>query len=655
LFVDDDRVDRLAFERFMGKEKPPFDYFLAASIKEAGGILSKERIDVVVTDYLLGDGNALALMKQYDEIPTIVVTGKGDEEVAVAAMKAGAYDYLIKDSWGGHLKTLPITVEKALSRKRTEEELTQYRERLEEVVEERTAALLEEVDRRKQTEEVLRIKEYAIESSVTAFIIASLDSRLEYVNQSFLNMWGYADKDEVLGRKIESLGRKPGEMRAAVDVTREKGKYWGEFTALRKNGEVFELQCALSLVTDIEGRPIRLSGTFLDISEKKRLEQQFRQAQKLEAVARLAGGVAYDFNNLLTIIGGYTDLLLKQVDRQEPIYKKIGQIHRAAKRAETLTDQLLAFSRKQAMQPRVLALNDLIRYSRRMLERLIDDNIELITRLAPDLGNIRGDPGQIEQVVMNLVINSRDAMPAGGKLIIETANVVMKKGNAQFPENMQAGTYVSLTVTDTGIGMDKETQARIFEPFFTSRAEGGGSGLGLSTVYGIVRQSGGYILVDSKPGQGTTFRLYFPRVDEPIVPEDEKKPEISESFLRGSETILVVEDDDEVRQLICSGLLHFGYEVLEAADSGAALRTAKKTKATLHLIITNVVMARMSGQQLVKRVLKIHPAMKVLFVSGFSDDSLFKDNALTGKGRFLQKPFTRSQLLSTVREILDQP
>lgn len=639
----------------MEKEKPPFGYFLAASIKEAEGILSKERINVVVTDYLLGDGNALALIKQFDEVPTIVVTGKGDEEVAVAAMKAGAYDYLIKDSRGGHLKTLPITVEKALSRKRTEEELIQYRERLEEVVEERTAALLEEVDRRKQTEEVLRIKEYAIESSVTAFIISSLDSRLEYINQSFLNMWGYTDKDEVLGRKIESLGRKPEEMRAAVGVTREKGKYRGEFTALRKNGEVFELQCALSLVTDLEGKPIRLSGTFLDISEKKRLEQQFRQAQKLEAVARLAGGVAYDFNNLLTIIGGYTDLLLKQVDRQEPIYKKISQIHRAAKRAETLTDQLLAFSRKQAMQPRVLALNDLIRYSQRMLERLIDENIEMMTRLAPDLGNFRGDPGQVEQVIMNLVINSRDAMPAGGKLIIETANVVMKKGDGEFPENMQPGKYVSLAVTDTGIGMDKETQTRIFEPFFTSRAEGGGSGLGLSTVYGIVRQSGGYILVDSKPGQGTTFRLYFPRVDEPIVPENEKKPEISESFLRGSETILVVEDDDEVRQLICSGLLHFGYEVLEAADSGAALRTAKKTKAPLHLIITNVVMARMSGQQLVKRVLKMHPTMKVLFVSGFSDDSLFKDNALTGKGRFLQKPFTRSQLLSTVREILDQP
>jgi two-component system cell cycle sensor histidine kinase/response regulator CckA len=655
LFVDDDRVDRLAFERFMRKEKPPFDYFLAASTKEAVGILSKERIDVVVTDYLLGDGNALALMKQFDEIPTIVVTGKGDEEVAVAAMKAGAYDYLIKDSQGGHLKTLPITVEKALSRKRTEEELIQYRERLEEVVEERTAALLEEVVRRKQTEEVLRIKEYAIESSVAAFIIASLDSRLEYVNQSFLNMWGYADKAEVLGRKIESLGRKPEEMRAAVDVARDKGKYRGEFTALRKNGEVFELQCALSLATDIEGKPIRLSGTFLDISEKKRLEQQFRQAQKLEAVARLAGGVAYDFNNLLTIIGGYTDLLLKQVDRQEPIYKKISQIHRAAKRAETLTDQLLAFSRKQAMQPRVLALNDLIRYSRRMLERLIDEKIEMVTQLAPDLGNIRGDPGQIEQVIMNLVINSRDAMPAGGKLIIETANVVMKKGDVEFSKNMQPGEYVSLTVTDTGIGMDKETQTQIFEPFFTSRAEGGGSGLGLSTVYGIVRQSGGYILVESKPGQGTTFRLYFPRVDEPIVPEDEKKPEISESFLRGSETILVVEDDDEVRQLICSGLLHFGYEVLEAADGGAALRTAKKTKGGLHLIITNVVMARMSGQQLVKRILKIHPAMNVLFVSGFADDSLFKDNELTGKGRFLQKPFTRSQLLSTVREILDQP
>jgi PAS domain S-box-containing protein len=655
LFVDDDRVDRLAFERFMEKEKPPFDYFLAASLAEALGILSKERIDVAVTDYILGDGDALALMKEFSEIPTIVVTGKGDEEVAVAAMKAGAYDYLIKDSRGGHLKTLPITVEKALSRKRTEEELTQYRERLEEVVEERTAALLEEVTRRKQTEEVLRIKEYAIESSVTGFIIASLDNRLEYVNQSFLNIWGYSDKDEVLGRKIEFLGRKPEEILAAVTVTREKGEYWGEFTALRKNGEIFELQFALSLVTDIEGKPIRLAGTFLDITEKKRLEQQFRQAQKLEAVARLAGGVAYDFNNLLTIIGGYSDLLLNQVDRQNPIHKKISQIHRAAKRAETLTDQLLAFSRKQAMQPRVLALNDLIRYSRRMLERLIDENIEMMTRLAPELGNTRGDPGQIEQVIMNLVINSRDAMPAGGKLIIETANVVVKEGDTGFPENIQSGKYVCLTVTDTGIGMDKETQARIFEPFFTSKSAGGGSGLGLSTVYGIVRQSGGFILVDSKRGQGTTFKIYFPRVDEPITREDEKKPEISESFLWGSETILVVEDDDEVRQLICSGLQDFGYEVLEAADGGAALRTAKKTKGTLHLTITNVVMARMSGQQLVGRVLKIHPAMKVLFVSGFSDDSLLKDNELTLKGRFLQKPFTRSQLLSTVREILDQP
>ncbi len=387
----------------------------------------------------------------------------------------------------------------------------------------------------------------------------------------------------------------------------------------------------------------------LNIEREK--EEQLRQSQKMEAVGQLAGGIAHDFNNLLTAITGYSQLTLRGLHPQDPLRGNIEEIKKAGDRAASLTRQLLAFSRKQVLQPKVLDLNAVVSEIEKMLQRLIGENIELRTVLAPELGSIRGDPGQIEQVIMNLAVNARDAMENGGKLTIETQNVCLDEA---FSQHLAAipGSYVMLAVCDTGIGMDEQTQKRIFDPFFTTKELGKGTGLGLSTVYGIVKQSGGNIWIHSEVGQGTIFKIYLPRVEEEV--EEYKITQESPEALQGRETILLAEDEDIVRHLVRDLLKSSGYQVLEAANGGAALLLCERHPGPIQLMITDVVMPEMSGRELKDRLAHIRPEMKVLFMSGYTDDTIVRHGILESEIAFLQKPFTPNALALKVREVLDK-
>jgi PAS domain S-box-containing protein len=400
-----------------------------------------------------------------------------------------------------------------------------------------------------------------------------------------------------------------------------------------------------------DGVPVGVQGIARDVTERKLLEDQLRQSQKMEAIGRLAGGIAHDFNNLLTAVTGYSELSIRQLQPEDPLRLNLEEIKKAAQRATSLTRQLLAFSRKQVLQPKILDLNSVIAELEKMLRRLIGENIELRTVLAPELDAIKADPGQIEQVIMNLAVNARDAIPGGGKLTIETENVYLDEEYASQHLGVAAGHYVMLAVCDTGSGMDDKTQNQIFEPFFTTKEVGKGTGLGLSTVYGIVKQSGGYIWVYSEIGLGTTFKIYLPRADEgQAVYKPTPKPEEDP---QGSETILLAEDEQAVRHLLREILNRKGYQVLEAANGGAALLICERHQGPIHLLLTDVIMPEMSGRELKARLTQIRPEMKVMYMSGYTDDAIVHHGILDSNIPFLQKPFTPQALTRKVREVLD--
>jgi len=385
--------------------------------------------------------------------------------------------------------------------------------------------------------------------------------------------------------------------------------------------------------------------------ELNRLEAQIRQAEKMEAVGRLAGGVAHDFNNLLMVIRGYTELLLSRADQSDSLSASAKEIQKAADRATALTQQLLALSRKQVVQPQVLDLNAVVADMDKLLRRVIREDIERVTLLKPGLGRVKADQGQIEQIIMNLAVNARDAMPKGGKLIVETSNVELDEGYVSSHPVVTPGSYVMLAVSDSGAGIDQETQTRIFEPFFTTKENGKGTGLGLATVYGIVKQSGGYIWVYSEPGQGTTFKIYLPRIEE--TDEKAKLEEAIAPPARGSETVLVVEDEMSVRRLTRQFLEENGYRVLEAIEGCEALRISNQHKGPIHLLLTDVVMPQMSGRELAHSLVPLRPEMKVLYMSGYTDDAIVHHGLLEQDIAFLQKPFTLDALAHKVRAVLD--
>jgi PAS domain S-box-containing protein len=404
---------------------------------------------------------------------------------------------------------------------------------------------------------------------------------------------------------------------------------------------------------DGRGRVTRIDGIARDVTEQRKLEGQFRQAQKMEAVGRLAGGVAHDFNNLLTVISSYSDLLLEDLAGHDPRRADVAEIGKAASSAAALTRQLLAFSRQQVLEPVVLDLNAVVTSAEKLIKRLLGEDIAVVTALAPSLGTVKADPGQIEQIIVNLAVNARDAMPDGGKLTLETANVVMDQAYLRDHPAATPGPYVMMAVSDTGIGMDEQTQRQIFEPFFTTKEMGKGTGLGLATVYGIVKQSGGFIWVYSELHHGTSFKIYLPRAEEgavAVTPSDQAK-----QAPRGTETVLLVEDAPAVRAVTRQVLDRLGYTVLEAPDGKSAVHVATKHQGTIHLLVTDVVMPELGGRQLVERLIALRPDLKVLYVSGYTDDAVVRHGVLEAGIAYLQKPFTPDILARKVREVLEAP
>jgi two-component system cell cycle sensor histidine kinase/response regulator CckA len=508
---------------------------------------------------------------------------------------------------------------------------------------------------RKRNEQALRRSEVCyrslVQTAVYGIYRSSIEGRFLDVNPALIGMLGYNSTLEVLALDPkEDVFADPGEYTRLIDEFRRTGRMDGvEVRWKRKDGAFITVRISGRAVAGGDEPADVLEAIAEDITERRVLEDQFRQAQKMEAVGRLAGGIAHDFNNLLMVIGGYTEVMLSQLTVGHPLFSKAEAIQQASDRATTLTRQLLAFSRRQLLELKVVDVNAIVSDMERLLRPLIGEDIELTTQLEPSVGCTRADAGQLEQVIMNLVVNAKDALPTGGKVCIRTASVMLD--DSYRPENtfIKPGPYIMISVSDSGQGMDRETQARIFEPFFTTKEKGKGTGLGLSTVYGIIKQSGGYVFVQSELGRGTVFTIYFPRVDEPC--DALGATPVSVAAAGGSETILLVEDEESVRQLVRETLEGRGYQVLEAGNGAAALTLAAAHPDSIHLVITDVVMPGLSGHELAQQLLSARPGIKVLYLSGYARDAFPTPSADAHKA-FLQKPFTLQSLSRKVREVL---
>jgi PAS domain S-box-containing protein len=495
-------------------------------------------------------------------------------------------------------------------------------------------------------------------------VVIGADQRVEMINRKGCEILGYREED-ILGKSWfdcfipEEIREQMRDAFRAI-VRGDAGNLrYHENAILARSGERRIIAWHNTLLTNESGLITGTLSSGEDISGRKRTERELREkeellrrAQKLEAVGRLAGGIAHDFNNLLTAIIGYTELLKMGGPLEETARMNVGEIRRAADRAADLTQQLLAFSRKQVLRPTVVNLNTMIAGLEKMLGRLIGEHIRLVARLDPELGLLRADPGQIEQVITNLVVNARDAMPGGGTITMETRNAYLDRSYCEEHGSVAAGHYVLLAISDTGHGMDAETRERIFEPFFTTKTKGKGTGLGLSTVYGIVKQSGGNIWVYSEVGRGTAFKIYLPKIE--ADGGEGREEESSPGPREGSELVLVVEDEDLVRNMIRDSLKSFGYEVLEACNGGAAVELCmRRGLERVRMLVTDVVMPGMGGRELAERLAAIYPEMKVLFISGYTNDTAIHQGVVEAGINFLEKPFSPRVLGAKIREILD--
>jgi two-component system, cell cycle sensor histidine kinase and response regulator CckA len=537
-----------------------------------------------------------------------------------------------------------------------QKELTRLAEGLEREVEERTAALRTEIAERQMATEQLRESEERFR--LIAENIADLIAVLDLEGKRLYNSPSYKD---ILGDPMALRGSTSFEEIHPDDRERIRNIFQetvrtghgqrADYRFLLRDGSIRYIESQGSVIPDAEGKTAKVVVVSRDVTERNRLEGRLHQAEKMEAVGQLAGGVAHDFNNLLTIISGYGEILLDRLPPDDTLRGCVTEILSAERRAASLTRQLMAFSRLQAPAPLVLDLNVVVKNMHKMLRRLIGEDIGLMTVASEGLWNVKADPGQIEQVIMNLAVNARDAMPRGGKLTIETANIDLDENYAQAHAHVKPGSHVMLAVSDTGEGMDAQTQARIFDPFFTTKGLGKGTGLGLSTVFGIVKKTGGHISVYSELGCGTTFKVYLPRVKEAL---EQAEPEMAQTVSRqGSETVLLVEDEEAVLVLVRRVLESSGYHVLEARHGAEALVICDEYKDPIHLLMTDVIMPEMSGKQLAQRVLAQRPEVKILFISGYTDHAIVHHGLLDSGTNFLQKPFTPHAVVCMVRAVLD--
>lgn len=519
--------------------------------------------------------------------------------------------------------------------------------------------MMEDITAHKQAEEALKKSESQyrlLVNQIPAVVFKGYaDWSIDFFDDKIEALTGYS-KEEFDSRKLKWRDLVLPEdldmvQRIFIEAVKCDKLYVREYRIKKKNGEICWIQSRGQIFCDAAGKVDYISGVLFDITDRKALEAQLMQAQKLEAVGRLAGGVAHDFNNLLMAIMGYGELMRTSLIKGDPHYYYVEDILKATERAASLTQQLLGFSRRQMMQPQVINLNPLVADLEKMLRRLIGEDIELKIALGPHLGAVKADPGQIGQIIMNLAINSRDAMPRGGRLTLETANVEFAVSHSCCFATAPPGRYVMLAVSDTGGGMEAATLAHIFEPFFTTKEDGKGTGLGLPMVYGIVKQNHGYIEVNSVSGQGTRFRIYLPRLEAPVEAPQPKRTATAK--LEGSETILLVEDEEALRTLLGRFFRLFGYKVLEARHGDEAMSICQQHQGPIHLMVTDVVMPRMSGPELADQAVRVHPEMKVFYMSGYADSDLTSYGVLDPSKMIIPKPFRPMDLVKKVREFLD--
>jgi len=634
LLVEDNPGDVLLIQETLGDRQGEF---ALESVERLAAALERLRtggIHVVLLDLTLPDsaglGTFTAVRTNAPDVPIVVLTGLSDEALAVATVRDGAQDYLVKGQVDGNL--LGRTIRYAFERNQVRRQLeTSERQLRESEVGYRTL----------------------VERAPVGIYRSSAEGKFLSVNAALVRMLGYDSPEDVQQLDMAcDVYADPAERQRLLDRDSYTEREYDEVEATwkRKDGLLLKVQLSVRAVRNVASGVAYYETIVRDVTEQRRLQAQLMQAQKMEAVGRLAGGVAHDFNNLLTVIISYSDLLLEDLGRDDPKREDVAAVRKAAEGAAALTHQLLAFSRQQVLQPKVLDVNATVANTEKLLRRLIGEDIQLVAKLGSGLGSVKADPGQIEQVIMNLAVNARDAMPAGGQLTIETANVEMDEAYVRGHPLAQPGRYVMLAVSDTGTGMDEQTKAHIFEPFFTTKELGKGTGLGLATVYGIVKQSGGFIWLYSEPGHGTSFKIYMPRVDESA---ERATPAAAAPLPRGTETILVVEDAPAVRAVTRQVLERQGYTVLEAPNGGAALVLATKHHGPIHLLLTDVVMPGVNGRQLAEQLARPRPDMMVLFTSGYTDDSVVRHGVLESGIAYLQKPFTPDGVARKVREVLD--